>query len=49
MYYCQCLNLLLTAGEAKGCLQKKKVHMEGKIPFRGGGGPTKSLVKVQKK
>ena len=27
---------------------QKKVHMEGKIPFRGGGGPTKSLVKVQK-
>ena len=24
---------------------KKKVHMEGNLPYRGGGGSTKSLVK----
>ena len=28
---------------------KKKVHMEGNLPYRGGGGSTKSLVKFKKK
>ena len=40
------LNALL---KGKGCLQKKKVHMEGNLPYRGGGGSTKSLVKFKKK
>ena len=30
-------------------LKKKKVHMEGNLPYRGGGGSTKSLVKFKKK
>ena len=37
----------------KGCLQKKKLHMEGKVPFWGGEGVRKkgqiSQVKEQKK
>ena len=28
---------------------KKKVHMEGNLPYRGGGGSTKTLVKFKKK
>ena len=40
------------ANISKGCLQKKKLHMEGKVPFWGEGVRKKgqiSLVKEQKK
>ena len=32
-----------------GMPSKKKVHMEGNLPYRGGEGSTKSLVKFKKK
>ena len=40
------LLIVLKELEAKtlGMPSKKKVHMEGNLPYRGGGGSTKSLV-----
>ena len=39
----------LIGGIALGMPSKKKFHMEGNLPYRGGGGSTKSLVKFKKK
>ena len=33
----------------RDAFKKKKIHMEGNLPYRGGGGPTKSLLNFQKK